>query len=196
MVKRRLTRFALLFTVGLLLFLHGGGLHLGLFGNAMRQEIDDIQARDALLLQVVHGVRVLFPENGHQHVRAGHRLLAGAARGYVHDCALDHALKAQRRLRVDLCAAWNHRGVFRNELAEVAAQVVQVRRAGAQNLDCRSVVKQRQQQMLDGNKFMPGRTGLDESHMQADFKLLRNHASSVLHRSGQIHDSYSMPIMA
>ncbi|AOU92878.1 uncharacterized protein AruCF_1987 [Achromobacter ruhlandii] len=43
---------------------------------------------------------------------------------------------------------------------------------------------------------MPGRTGLDKSHMQADFKLLGNHASSVTHRSGQIHDSYSMPIRA
>ena len=28
--------------------------------------------------------------------------------------------------------------------------------------------------MLDGDEFVPGRTGLDESHMQADFKLLKS----------------------
>ncbi|MCY1532153.1 hypothetical protein D9M68_674060 [compost metagenome] len=162
----------------------------------MREEVDDIQPRHALLLQVVHGMRILFAENGYEHVRAGYRFLTGAARGYVHDRALDHALEAQRGLGVDFGAARNHGRVFRDELAQVAAQFIQVGSAGAQDLDSRSVVEQRQQQVLDGNKFVPGRTGLDESHMQADFKLLRNHASSVTHRSGQIHDSYSMPIMA
>ncbi|MNK55171.1 hypothetical protein D3C87_741790 [compost metagenome] len=124
LVQRRLARFALLFTIGLLLFLHGGGLHLRLFGNAMRQEVDDIEPCHALLLQVVHGMRVLFAEYGHQHVRAGDRLLAGASSGHMHDRALDHALKTQRRLRVDFGAARDHRRVFRNELAQVAAQVV------------------------------------------------------------------------
>ncbi|MNT13416.1 hypothetical protein D3C72_1483860 [compost metagenome] len=112
------------------------------------------------------------------------------------DRALDDALESQRRLRVDFGAARDDRRIFRDELAQVAAQVIEIGGACAQDLDRRSVVEQRQQQVLDGNKFVPGRTGLDESHMQADFKLLRNHASSVLHRSGQIHDSYSMPIMA
>ena len=56
LIQRRLTRFALVFPVALLLFLHGGGLHLWLFGNAMRQEIDHVQARHALLLQVIDGV--------------------------------------------------------------------------------------------------------------------------------------------
>ena len=178
LIQRRLTRFALVFPVALLLFLHGGGLHLWLFGNAMRQEIDHVQARHALLLQVIDGVRVLFAENGDEHIGARDGFLAGAARRHMHDRALDHALETQRGLRVDFRAAGNHGRVFRDELAQVAAQVVQVRGAGAQNLDGRSIVEQGQQQMLDGDEFVPGRTGLDESHMQADFKLLRNHASS------------------
>ena len=58
-----------------------------------------------LLVQVVDGVRSLLAEDRHQHVGAGDFLLAVAGGLHVHDGALDHALEAQRGLRVDVVGA-------------------------------------------------------------------------------------------
>ena len=73
--------------------------------DAVGDEVDDVEARHALLVQVVHGVRILLAEDRDQHVGAGHFLLAVAGRLDVHDRALDDALEAQRRLGVDLVGA-------------------------------------------------------------------------------------------
>ena len=67
---------------------------------------------------------------------------------------------------------------------QALAQVVDVRRAGAQHLGRRRVVEQRHQQVLDGDEFVALLAGLDERHVQADFQLLRNHAASIMHCSG------------
>ena len=45
-------------------------------GDAVRDEVDDVEARHALLVQEVDGVRVLLAEDRHQHVGAGDFLLA------------------------------------------------------------------------------------------------------------------------
>jgi hypothetical protein len=71
-------------------------------GDAVGDEVDHVQPRHALLVQVVDGVRVLLAEDGDQHVGAGDFLLAVASGLHVHDGALDHALEAERRLGVDL----------------------------------------------------------------------------------------------
>src|SRR5207249_539070 len=76
-------------------------------GDAVRNVVDDVEARDALLLEEIHRVRVLLAENGDQDVRSGDLLLA---RGLdVQDGALDHALEAQRRLGVDLAVGGDPR---------------------------------------------------------------------------------------
>src|SRR5690606_39528514 len=57
----------------------------------------------SLLMQEVHGMRILFPEDRDQHVGAGDFLLA---RGLdVQDRALNDALEAERGLGVDFLAA-------------------------------------------------------------------------------------------
>jgi hypothetical protein len=43
-----------------------------------RDEVDDVEPRHALLVQVVHRVRILLAEDRHQHVGAGDFLLAAA----------------------------------------------------------------------------------------------------------------------
>jgi hypothetical protein len=45
--------------------------------DAVRNVVDDVQARDAALVQEIDGVRFLLAEDRHQHVRAGDFLLAG-----------------------------------------------------------------------------------------------------------------------
>jgi hypothetical protein len=147
-------------------------------------EIDDVQARDALLMQVVHGMRVLFAKNGYQHVGTGYLLLAIGGGLHMHDCALDDALKAQRGLGVDFFVARHHRGVFPDEIAQVLAKIVNVCSAGPQHFGRRRVVQQGQEQMLDRDELMTLLTGLDKGHVQADFQLLSDHASSITHCRG------------
>ena len=59
-------------------------------------------------------MRLLFAENRDQHVGAGDLFLAG--RLHVQDGTLNHALKAERRLRVDLIVALYRRRVFVDEI--------------------------------------------------------------------------------
>ncbi len=102
----------------------------------------------------------------------------------MHDGALDDALKPQCRLGVDIALAGEDRRVLDNEFAQILAQQLDVRRAGAQDFDGRGIVQQGQQQMLHGDEFVSGGAGLDERHVQADFELFGNHASSIAYRSG------------
>src|SRR5205807_1734938 len=97
---------------------------------------------------------------------------------------LDDALETQRRLGVHLVVAADHGRVFLDELRQAFAQVIEVGGAGAQHLRGARVVKQGEQQMLDGDEFVPLLARLDERHVQTDFKLLRNHAASIMHCRG------------
>ncbi len=169
-------------------FLLGGrlGLFLGLprLGDAVRDEIHHIEARHPLLVQVIDGMGILLPENGDQHVGAGDFLLAVAGRLHMHDGALDHALEAERGLRVGLGIGRQDRGVVGDEVLQVLAQIFDVAGAGPQDLGRRRVVEQGQQQVLDGDEFVPGLPGLDKGHVQTDFEFLGDHASSITHCSG------------
>ncbi len=152
--------------------------------DAVGDEIDDVEPRHALLVQVVDRMRILLAEDRDQDVRAGHFLLAAAGRLHMHDRALDHALEAERRLGVDLVGAAHRRRVLLDEADQALAQVLEIGRAGAQHLGGRRVVEQRHQQVLDGDELVALLAGLDEGHVQADFQLLRNHADSIVHCSG------------
>ena len=172
---------AFLFLLGrrFALFLTLAGL-----GDAVRNEIDDVEPGHALLVQVVHGVRILLAEDCDQDVGSGHFLLAIAGGLHVPDCALDHALKTQRRLRVGLRVGRQDRCVVGDEVLQVLAQVLDVAGTGAQDLRRRRIVEQREQQVLDSDEFVPGLSRFDERHVQADFEFLGDHASSITHCSG------------
>jgi hypothetical protein len=184
LVQRGTLALAALVLLGLL----AGGLAAGLgwlwrirLLDAVGDVVDDVQARDALLVQVVHGMRILLAEDRHEHVGAGDFLLAAAGGLHVHDRALDHALEAQRRLGVDLFGAAHGGRVLADEGGQALPQVLDVGRAGAQDLGRRGVVQQREQQVLDGDELVPLLTRLDKRHVQADFQFLRNHAASIMH---------------
>jgi hypothetical protein len=147
-------------------------------------EVDHVQPRHALLVQVVDGVRVLLAEDRHQHVGASHFLLAAAGGLHVHDGALDHPLKTQRRLRVNLFIAAHGGRVFLDEGGQALAQVVDVGRARAQHFGGRRVVQKRHQQVFNRDELVALLARLDKRHVQADFKLLRDHAASIMHCSG------------
>src|SRR5207244_698091 len=85
-------------------------MRLRRLGDAVRDVVDDVQARDALLLQEIDGVGILLAEDRHQHVGPGDLLLAGGL--HVQDGALDHALEAEGGLRVDLAVGGDARGLL------------------------------------------------------------------------------------
>ena len=120
-------------------------------------------------MQVVDRVRILLAENRDQDVGAGHFLLAAAGGLHMHDRALDHALKAERRLGVDLVGAADGGRVFLDELRQALAQVIDVGGTGAQHFGRRGVVEQCHQQVLDGDEFVSLLARLDERHVQTDF---------------------------
>ena len=70
-------------------------------------------------------------------------------------------------------------GVFFDELRQALAQVIDIGSAGAQHLGGAGVVQQRQQQVLHGDELVPLLPSLHKRHVQADLKLLRNHAASI-----------------
>ena len=110
--------------------------------DAVRNEIDDVEPRHALLLQVVDGMRILLAEDRDQHVRAGHFLLAVRRGLHVHDRALDHTLETKRRLRIDVVRAGHGRRVVMNEIAQVLTQIFDVGCARAQHFSRGRVVQQ------------------------------------------------------
>jgi hypothetical protein len=141
-------------------------------------EIDHIQPGYALLVQVIDSVRILLAENGDEHVRTGHLFLAVARGLHMHDGALDDALETQRRLGIHIVRTRHLRRVVLDEIGQRLSQVVDVGRARTQHLGGARVVQQGEQQVLDGDEFMSLLPGLDEGHVQADFKFLGNHAIS------------------
>jgi hypothetical protein len=183
LVERGLPLFLL--AVGLVGFgLGAGALLRGVLGDAVRDEIHHVEAGDALLVQVIHRVRILLAEDRDHDVRAGHFLLAVGGGLHVHHRALDDPLETERGLRVDLVGARHDRRVVVDEMRQILPQIVDVGRTGAQDRGGRGVVEQCQQQMLDGDEFVTGLSGLDERHVQTDFQFLRDHASSITHCSG------------
>ena len=161
-----------------------GFLGLRGLGDPVGDVVDHVQPGDALLVQVVDGVRILLAEDGDQHIGAGHFLLAVGGGLHVHDGALDHALESERGLGIDLLGTRDDRRVLLDEPGQALAQLVHVRHAGAQDLGSRRVVQQGEQQVLDRDEFVTLLPGLDEGHVQTDFQLLSNHASSITHCSG------------
>ena len=139
------------------------------FLDAVGNEVHHVEPRHALLVQVVHRVRILLAEDRDQHVGSGHFFLTAAGGLHMHDRALDHALETKSGLRVDLVRAADGGRVLLDELRQALAQIVDVGRASAQHFSRRGVVEQCHQQMLNGDEFMSLLARLDERHVQADF---------------------------
>ena len=83
-----------LFVAGLFL----GGFFLGDLRQAVRNEIDDVEARDLGAIQQVNGVTLLLAEDGDEHIGDADFFLAGGL--HVEHRALQHALEAERGLHL------------------------------------------------------------------------------------------------
>src|SRR5699024_7837894 len=113
------------------------------------------------------------------------QILFRCAGRYVHDGTLYDTLEAQCGLGVDVITSGQDGRVVVDEFTQLLAQGIDVRGAGPQYFYRCGIIKQRQEQVLYGDKFVSRGAGLDKGRVQADFKLFRNHASSITYRSGQ-----------
>ena len=144
-------------------------------GDAVRDIVHRVEARHVLLLQEIDGVAFALGEHRHQHIGAGHFL---AARGLdVDRGALQHALEAGGRLGVlDLGRHQIDQFVV-DIIDQLAAQFLEIDRAGAQHRHRILVLGQGQQQMLERRVFVPAFIGIGQGAVQGLFKVTRQHES-------------------
>ncbi len=139
----------------------------------MRDEIDDVEARDLLQAEQVRRVRVLLAEDRDQHV--GDRDLLLAARLHVEHGALQHALEPQRGLHFAVVVLFQARRGLVDEVLELLAQARGVGPARAQDLADLGGIDDGEQQVLDRHEFMPGFPGALEGLVQADLEFAAQH---------------------
>jgi hypothetical protein len=107
--------------------------------------IDHGNTRDPRTLQQEHGVALLLAENRHQDIVYPDFILSAGI--YVEHSALQHALKAELRLRRVLLA-WNRyppQSVGRDVLLEVHAELIEVSAASFEHLAYRRGIEDREQ---------------------------------------------------
>ncbi len=182
--RRPAFRVALAFRLLRLLLARTFALVAGL-GEAVRDEVHDVEARDFLQAEQVRRVTVLLAEDRDQHVGDRHFLLA--ARLHVEHGALQHALETQRRLHLAIVVLLEARRRLVDEFLQLLAQARRIRAAGAQDLAHLRRVDDREQQVLDGHEFMALVPGPLEGLVQADLEFAAQHviqASSIVHRRG------------
>ena len=108
--------------------------------DAVGDEVHHIEARNTLLQQVIHGVRVFLAKDGHQHIGANDLFFAIACGLDMHDGALDDALKAQGGLGVHFIAARYGGGVVFDKSGQRPTQIGRVDGASLQYLGGAGVV--------------------------------------------------------
>ena len=141
----------------------------GRFSDTMGNVIDCIEAGHVLFLQEIYSVAFAFREHGDESVCAGYFL---AARGLdVNRRALQHALKARRRLCVVAVGGDEVGELIVDIFEDFAAQPIELDAAGTQHGDRVLILGQRQQQMFERGRFVPAFIGAGESPMQRLFEI-------------------------
>ena len=162
--------------------------------SSVRNGGHQVQARDALFLQEMHGVAIAFAVHGHQHMRPLH-LRAACAQDVVHG-VLDYAQKAQAGLRVpiffirlrlaafgvrgvrfaacDLARRWRRHGRNRGgqEFLKLRAQARQGPAALLDDVGSLGVVEKREQQVFESRKLVATLGGIRQrlAHRLFEFR--------------------------
>ena len=140
----------------------------------MGNEVDDIESRDVLHAEEIHGLRLFFTENGHEHVAARHLFLA--TRLHVEHGALQHALETERRLHVGLVIIPEQRRLLVDAFNQLAPQLRDVRVAGLENLVDLRNIEQGKQQVFDRHELMTAFAGPLKGLIQTKLELTAEHS--------------------
>ena len=139
-------------------------------GQAVRDEIDDIEARHVLHAQQVGRMRLFFTEDRHQHIGHGDFFLA--ARLHVKHGALQDPLKPQRGLHVPVLARRHARRGLVDKLFQFGLELGGICTTRLQDLPDFGRIHDREQQMLDGHEFMPRLARAGKRIVQTKFQFL------------------------
>jgi hypothetical protein len=139
----------------------GAGVDLA---DAVRDVVDDVEARHALLLEQVDGEAVALAEHRDQEVAGRHLGASGALD--VHRGALEHALEGERLVGARLLTLGQHLDALLEELLDLAAQRVDVAAALLDDVDARRIVEHGEEQVLEREVFVPPLTGVGDGALE------------------------------
>ena len=150
----------------------------GLLGDAVGDVVDRVVPRHVLLLQEVGGVALALGEDGDQHIGAGDLVAPGGLD--VDHGALDHALEAGGRLGV-LAILDDQAAQFGVEIAgQGLPDGRQVHVAGAHHPRRVLVVRQGQEQMLQGRILVLTLVGVGHGAVEGLFEIARKRGQAGL----------------
>ena len=142
------------------------------FGDAVRKVGNQIEPRDAFLLQNLEGVTVEYLEHGDQHFRSGEFLLAGAFDMPL--SAGEHPLESERDPRLGMGLHLDGGNLFVQETVQLLLQPLDVAADTAKNLDGLFVEHQGIKQVFEGDVFVAQAVGFGEGHRETDLKIFRD----------------------
>jgi hypothetical protein len=134
----------------------------------VRHVAEHVEPRDALLAEQRHGVRVGLLEDRRDQVAGLDLVLLGALR--VVQRVLHHAMEGERLARA-LLALGQHLEVLVEEALQRALERRDVGARMAQHLGTARIVKQRVQQVLDGEIGVAARQRLAVGGLQGELQL-------------------------
>ncbi len=165
---------------------HGPRIFLpGHLGDAVGDVVDGVETGHFLLLEEIDRMTFALGENCHQHVRASHFF---TARGlHVNGGTLQHTLEPGCRLRF-LDPARDQAGkLFVDVFGQIAPQMIDIDPTGAQDSNGVLILREREQQMLQGRVFMVPLVGQRQRAVQRLFEVLRQHLRRLPFASGLHH---------
>ena len=137
--------------------------------HAVRDVVDDVEPRDALLLEQVHRVRVALAEHRRDHVAGRHLLAAGGLD--VHRRALEHALERERLIGAGLLALGQLVDLLVEEALEIAAQLLDVAAALGDDIGAARIIEDRQQQVLERQVLVAAAAHVVDGALESGLQL-------------------------
>ena len=151
--------------------------HSGLLGDPVRDVVDGVEPRHALLLQEVDGMALALGEHRHQHVGAGDLVAAG--RLDVDRGPGEHPGEAGGGLGLDRRLHHEARELAVEEVHERGPQALDLDRTGAQHGGRVLVLGQRHQQVLEGGIFVLAGAGQGYGAPDGPLEVARHHRHHV-----------------
>jgi hypothetical protein len=148
----------------------------------VRDELEDVEARDALGVEELGGLRFrLLQDRGEDIARVNFRPLRAL---HVQHRRLQHAPEGRRLLGLALLAAPDGFDDLVEVVAQVAPQADQVGAAAFQNPLALGIVRQGVQQVLERQVGVPARHGLAIRDGEHDFERGGEHVTFLLPLGG------------
>ena len=142
-------------------------------GHAVRNKIDHVEARDALLLQKENRRRFAFVEHRDQHVAA--RDFLAPRRLHVQRRALQRPLHSDRIARRNFLALRHPLDLVVKVMRQLAPQRVEIGAAIFQNRRRRHVMQHREQQMLELHELVTPVNRLGHCELQRYLQFAADH---------------------